>query len=104
MFTSIKKLHFVGIGGIGMSGIAEIVLSQGFRVSGSDKSLSEITERLHSLGAVIFEGHKASNIHDDVDVLVYSSAVSMDNEEILEAQRRKIPVVRRAEMLAEVMR
>jgi UDP-N-acetylmuramate--alanine ligase len=104
MFRSIKKIHFVGIGGIGMSGIAEILLDQGFKVSGSDKSLSEITERLQQLGAVICEGHKPENILHDVDALVYSSAVSLDNPEILEAQRRKIPVIRRAEMLAEVMR
>jgi UDP-N-acetylmuramate--alanine ligase len=104
MFSSIKKLHFIGIGGIGMSGIAEILLDQGFKVSGSDRSLSEVTERLQSLGAVIFEGHHAENIADDVDTVVYSSAVSPDNPEILEAQRRKIPTVRRAEMLAEMMR
>ncbi|HTX17272.1 MAG TPA: UDP-N-acetylmuramate--L-alanine ligase [Bacteroidota bacterium] len=104
MFSSIKKIHFVGIGGIGMSGIAEILLDQGFSVSGSDRSLSEVTERLQSLGAVIFEGHRGENVAADVDTLVYSSAVVLDNPEVLEAQRRKIPVVRRAEMLAEVMR
>ena len=104
MFSSIKKLHFIGIGGIGMSGIAEILLDQGFKVSGSDRALSEITERLQNLGAVTFEGHCASNIANDVDTVVYSSAVQLDNPEILEAQRRKIPIVRRAEMLAEVMR
>jgi UDP-N-acetylmuramate--alanine ligase len=104
MFSSIKKLHFIGIGGIGMSGIAEILLDQGFKVSGSDRTLSEVTERLQRLGAVIVEGHRTENIADDVDTVVYSSAVQPDNPEILEAQRRKIPVVRRAEMLAEVMR
>jgi UDP-N-acetylmuramate--alanine ligase len=104
MFSSIKKLHFIGIGGIGMSGIAEILLDQGFNVSGSDRALSEVTERLQNLGAVIFEGHSASNITNDVDTVVYSSAVQPENEEVVEAQRRKIPVVRRAEMLAEVMR
>lgn len=104
MFSSIKKLHFVGLGGIGMSGIAEILLDQGFKVSGSDKALSEVTERLQSLGAEIFEGHRAGNVRGDVDALVYSSAVPLDNPEVLEAQRRKIPVIRRAEMLAEVMR
>lgn len=104
MFSSIKKIHFVGIGGIGMSGIAEILLDQNFKVSGSDKSLSEITDRLTQLGAEIFEGHSASNIHDDVDALVYSSAVSLDNPEVVEAKRRKIPIIRRSEMLAEVMR
>jgi UDP-N-acetylmuramate--alanine ligase len=104
VFSSIKKLHFIGIGGIGMSGIAEILLDQGFKVSGSDRALSEVTERLQKLGAVAFEGHRAENISEDVDTVVYSSAVQPDNPEMLEAQRRKIPVVRRAEMLAEVMR
>lgn len=104
MFSSIKKIHFVGIGGIGMSGIAEILLDQGFKVSGSDKSLSEVTDRLKTLGAIIYEGHKPENVAPDVDSLVYSSAVVSDNPEVLEAQRRKIPIVRRAEMLAEMMR
>jgi UDP-N-acetylmuramate--alanine ligase len=104
MFRSIKKLHFIGIGGIGMSGIAEILLDQGFKVSGSDRALSEVTERLQKLGASIFEGHRAENIAQDVDTVVYSSAVQPDNSEILEAQKRNIPIVRRAEMLAEVMR
>jgi UDP-N-acetylmuramate--alanine ligase len=104
MFSSIKKIHFVGIGGIGMSGIAEILLDQGFKVSGSDKGLSEVTERLEKLGAKVYEGHKAEHVADDVDALVYSSAVALENPEVLEAQRRKIPVIRRAEMLAEVMR
>ena len=104
MFSSIKKLHFVGIGGIGMSGIAEILLTEGFKVSGSDRALSEVTERLQQLGAVVSEGHRAENLADDVDALVYSSAVQPDNPEVVEAQRRKIPVIRRAEMLAEVMR
>ena len=104
MFSSIKKIHFVGIGGIGMSGIAEILLDQGFKVSGSDKSLSEVTDRLKKLGATIYEGHKPEHITADVDTLVYSSAVVLDNPEVLEAERRKIPIVRRAEMLAEVMR
>ena len=104
MFSSIKKIHFVGIGGIGMSGIAEILIDQGFAVSGSDRALSDVTERLHSLGAAIYEGHKAENLASDVDTLVYSSAVVLDNPEVIEAQRRKIPIVRRAEMLAEVMR
>ncbi len=104
MFSSIKKLHFIGIGGIGMSGIAEILLDQGFKVSGSDRALSDVTERLQALGAKVFEGHKAENIADDVDTVVYSSAVINDNPEVQEAIRRKIPIVRRAEMLAEVMR
>jgi UDP-N-acetylmuramate--alanine ligase len=104
MFHTIKKIHFVGIGGIGMSGIAEILLDRKFKVSGSDRQLSEITERLRTLGADIYEGHDPVNIGADVDVLVYSSAVTLDNSEIVEASRRRIPVIRRAEMLAEVMR
>ena len=80
------------------------MLDQGFKVSGSDRALTEVTERLKELGAITFEGHRASNIANDVDTVVYSSAVQADNPEILEAQRRKIPIVRRAEMLAEVMR
>jgi UDP-N-acetylmuramate--alanine ligase len=104
MFSSIRKLHFVGIGGIGMSGIAEILIDEGFLVTGSDKASSENTEKLESLGAKVFIGHAAQNVASDVDALVYSSAVGPENPEILEAQKRKIPVIRRAEMLAEVMR
>ena len=104
MFSSIKKVHFVGIGGIGMSGIAEILLDQGFAITGSDRAPSENTERMKALGAAVFIGHAAENVKPDVDVLVYSSAVSAENPEIVEAQKRKIPVIRRAEMLAEVMR
>jgi UDP-N-acetylmuramate--alanine ligase len=104
MFTSIKKLHFVGIGGIGMSGIAEILLDQGFIITGSDRAASDNTERLTGLGAHVYIGHTASNVEADVDALVYSSAIQPDNPEIVVAQQRKIPVIRRAEMLAEVMR
>ncbi|CUU03207.1 UDP-N-acetylmuramate--L-alanine ligase [Candidatus Thermokryptus mobilis] len=104
MFRSVKKIHFIGIGGIGMSGIAEILLDQGFGVTGSDKQLSEITERLEKLGAKIYEGHSPEHIEPDVDVVVYSSAIKMDNPEVQEAIRRKIPLIRRAEMLAELMR
>ncbi len=104
MFSSIKKLHFVGIGGIGMSGIAEILIDQGFKVTGSDKAASDNTERLQSLGAKVYIGHDAKNLEPDVDALVYSSAVTPDNPEVIEALKRKLPVIRRAEMLAEVMR
>lgn len=104
MFKNFRKVHMIGIGGIGMSGIAEVLLAMNFKVSGSDKSLSETTDRLQNLGAEIFEGHLEENIKDDVDVVVYSSAVTQDNVEIIEAKRRKIPVIRRAEMLAELMR
>lgn len=103
MFKNIKKVHFVGIGGIGMSGIAEILLNQGFEISGSDKSFSEVTKRLQDLGIQVYEGHKPENLKD-ADVLVYSSAVAIDNPEVNAAIERKIPVIKRAEMLAECMR
>ncbi len=103
MFKNIKKVHFVGIGGIGMSGIAEILLSQGFEISGSDKSKSEVTDRLESLGIKVYEGHSPENLKD-ADVLVYSSAVHTDNPEVQAAIDRKIPIIKRAEMLAETMR
>lgn len=103
MFKNIKKVHFVGIGGIGMSGIAEILWNQGFEISGSDKSLSEVTDRLEKLGMKIYEGHSAENLKD-ADVLVYSSAVTLDNPEVKAAIERKIPVIKRSEMLAETMR
>jgi len=88
MFKNIKKVHFVGIGGIGMSGIAEILFSQGFIISGSDKSLSEVTDRLQKIGITVYEGHSPENLKD-ADVLVYSSAVSMDNPEIKAAIAKK---------------
>ena len=99
----IKRVHFVGIGGIGMSGLAEILISQGFKVSGSDLSTSEITDHLKDIGAVIFQGHAAQNI-DGADLVVYSSAVNLENPEVKEALERKIPAIKRAEMLAETMR
>jgi UDP-N-acetylmuramate--alanine ligase len=104
MFSSIRKLHFVGIGGIGMSGIAEILIDQGFTVTGSDRAASDNTDRLKALGAHVYVGHAAENLEPDVDVVVYSSAVPPDNPELATAHARKIPVIRRAEMLAEVMR
>ncbi len=103
MLKNFNKVHMIGIGGIGMSGIAEVLLAMNFKVSGSDRSLSEVTDRLVSLGAEIFEGHSETNLKD-VDVVVYSSAVTFDNVEIQEALRRKIPVIKRSEMLAELMR
>lgn len=103
MLKNFNKVHMIGIGGIGMSGIAEILLAMNFKVSGSDRSLSDITDRLASLGAEIYEGHKEENLKD-VDVVVYSSAITMDNVEIQEALKRKIPVIKRSEMLAELMR
>ena len=103
MFSNIKKVHFVGIGGIGMSGIAEILINQGFEISGSDAVLSEVTKRLSDLGAKVYEGHSGENVKD-VDVLVYSSAVTTDNPEVMAAVGRNIPIIKRAEMLAETMR
>lgn len=103
MFKNIKKVHFVGIGGIGMSAIAEILVNQGFEVTGSDKSLSEVTDRLESIGIKVYEGHSPDNLKD-ADVLVYSSAVKLDNPEVQAAIERKIPVIKRSEMLAETMR
>ncbi len=99
----IKKIHFVGIGGIGMSGIAEILLNQGFKISGSDLAETEVTEHLQSLGVEFFKGHSPDNLKD-ADVLVYSSAVNSNNPEVKEAIERKIPVIKRSEMLAECMR
>ena len=104
MYRKGLPIHFVGIGGIGMSGIAELLLNLGYRVSGSDLRSSEITERLSSLGASIRLGHAAENVPPDGHVVVFSSAVRADNPEVLEAQQRKIPVIPRAEMLAELMR
>jgi UDP-N-acetylmuramate--alanine ligase len=102
-FRNFQRIHLVGIGGIGMSGIAEVLLTLGYSVSGSDVKLSTITERLQDLGATIFEGHKASNA-DGAHVVVTSSAVKPDNPEVVEAHKTKIPVIPRAEMLAELMR
>jgi len=104
MFSSIRKLHFVGIGGIGMSGLAEILVDQGFTVTGSDRAGSDNTERLEKLGIKIAIGHDAKNVGADVDVLVFSSAIPPENPEVVVARQRNIPVIRRAEMLAEVMR
>jgi UDP-N-acetylmuramate--alanine ligase len=103
MFAPSHRIHFIGIGGIGMSGIAEILLTMGYAVSGSDLRGSTTTERLAALGATIYTGHSAANAAAS-DVVVTSSAVAKDNPEVLEARARKIPVIQRAEMLAELMR
>ncbi|MGA8224571.1 MAG: UDP-N-acetylmuramate--L-alanine ligase [Candidatus Acidiferrales bacterium] len=102
-FRNFQRIHLVGIGGSGMSGIAEILLSSGYAVSGSDLKTTSITERLRNLGAKVQEGHKAENVHG-AHVVVVSSAVRADNVELVEAHRLKIPVIPRAEMLAELMR
>jgi UDP-N-acetylmuramate--alanine ligase len=98
-----QRVHFVGIGGIGMSGIAELLSNLGYAVSGSDQKASEATARLQALGVRVSLGHDASHV-GDADVVVYSSAVRLDNPEIADAHRRRIPVIPRAEMLAELMR
>jgi UDP-N-acetylmuramate--alanine ligase len=102
-FRNFQRIHLVGIGGIGMSGIAEVLLTLGYSVSGSDTKLSTLTERLQDSGATIYEGHKACNV-EGAHVVVISSAIKSDNPEIVEAHKRKIPVIPRAEMLAELMR
>ena len=103
MFAKIRQVHFVGIGGIGMSGISEVLLNLGYKVSGSDLKSSPVTERLAALGALIFEGHRAENI-SGAEVVVTSSAIAQENPEVLEAHKLHIPVIPRAEMLAELMR
>ena len=102
-FRNFQRIHLVGIGGIGMSGIAEVLLTLGYSVSGSDTKPSPITERLQDLGATIYDGHKASNV-EGAHVVVTSSAIKSENPEVAEAHKRKIPVIPRAEMLAELMR
>ena len=102
-FRNFQRIHLVGIGGSGMSGIAEVLLSSGYAVSGSDLKATQVTSRLEKLGAKIYEGHQAANVHG-AHVVVISSAVRSDNVEVIEAHRLKIPVIPRAEMLAELMR
>jgi len=102
-FRNFQRIHLVGIGGSGMSGIAEVLLSSGYAVSGSDTKLSPVTERLTGLGAKVFQGHEAEHVHG-AHVVVISSAVMPTNVELVEASRLKIPVIPRAEMLAELMR
>ena len=103
MFAKIQRVHFVGIGGIGMSGIAEVLLNLGYKVSGSDLKLSPVTNRLCEIGATVFTGHSPDNV-SGADVVIVSSAVTRDNVEVLAAHERHIPVIQRAEMLAELMR
>src|SRR3989442_4001444 len=103
MFAKIQRIHFVGVGGIGMSGIAEVMLNRGYKFSGSDLKSSTIPQRLASLGATIFEGHQAENVAG-AEVVVASSAITLDNVELAAARELHIPVIQRAEMLAELMR
>ena len=104
MLQKKHRVHFVGIGGIGMSGVAEVLLNLGYAVTGSDLHESEVTERLRRLGAQVFVGHQEDNLAANPSVVVISTAVKYSNPEVLEARRRHIPVVPRAEMLAELMR
>ena len=99
----VRTIHFVGIGGIGMSGIAEVLLASGFAITGSDARGSDTTKRLEELGAKVFVGHRSENV-GAADVVVFSSAVAKDNPELVEARRHNVPVIPRAEMLAELMR
>ena len=103
MLGKVKKVHFVGIGGIGMSGIAELLINLGFEVTGSDMKTTDITKNLQKHGAVIHEGHKPGNVNDS-DVLVYSSAEQADNPELKRAKKKLIPIIRRAEMLGELLK
>jgi UDP-N-acetylmuramate--alanine ligase len=103
MFAKIQHIHFVGIGGIGMSGIAEVLLNLGYKVSGSDLKTSAVTQGLTELGAAVFEGHRAENV-SGAEVVVTSSAIAAENPEVAEAHRLHVPVIQRAEMLAELMR
>jgi len=103
MLGKTRKIHFIGIGGIGMSGIAEFLHNQGLEISGSDMRKSDITQHLESLGIVVHEGHSPQNI-TDADVVVKSSAVTDENAEVIAAKALNIPVIRRAEMLAEITR
>ena len=103
MFGKTNHIHFVGIGGIGMSGMAELLLKLGFNISGSDQDSSERTDNLKELGLTISDGHSHSNVNS-ADVVVYSSAVQRDNPEIIAADNKQIPVIRRAELLAELLK
>ncbi|HNE26220.1 MAG TPA: Mur ligase domain-containing protein, partial [Pseudomonadales bacterium] len=99
----IRRIHFIGIGGAGMCGIAEVLLNQGYVISGSDLREGPVVSRLRQLGAAVAIGHSADNVAA-VDVVVVSTAIDPKNPELLAARERRIPVVRRAEMLAEIMR
>ena len=103
LFSKRTRVHFVGIGGVGMSGIAEVLLNLGYRVSGSDLRLGASVRRLAELGAIVFEGHAAEQV-ESADVVVISSAVPDDNPEVTAARERQLPIIPRAEMLAELMR
>src|SRR5476649_25880 len=99
----IRHVHFVGVGGVGMAGIAEVLISEGYHVSGSDLADNALTKRLKGMGADIFNTHQAENIAN-ADVIVRSSAIDMDNIELMTAREKHVPIVQRAEMLGELMR
>ncbi|HEV8119465.1 MAG TPA: Mur ligase domain-containing protein, partial [Candidatus Polarisedimenticolia bacterium] len=103
MLRKTRRIHFVGIGGSGMSGIAEVLLNLGYQVTGSDLEEGATVQRLRALGGTVSKGHRAEQV-GEADVVVISSAVNQDNPEVQEARRRQIPVIPRAEMLAELMR
>lgn len=103
-FNKPEAIHFIGIGGISMSGLAEILMEEGFRVSGSDSQKSELTEQLEAKGAKVFYGQRASNIEDGIDVAVYTAAVHSDNPEFMAVQEKGIPMLTRAELLGQIMK
>src|SRR5262249_36013483 len=103
MYGSTHRIHFIGVGGSGMSGLAEVLLNMGYQVSGSDLKPTDVTDRLVTLGGRVFLGHAASNV-EGAQVVVYSSAVRPDNPELVRARANGIPVIPRADMLAELMR
>ena len=102
-FTKPQSVHFVGIGGISMSGLAEILMDEGFKISGSDAHESELTRHLEAKGAVVYYGQKAENIKDGIDAVVYTAAIHEDNPEFMEVKRRGIPMMSRAELLGQMM-
>ena len=103
-FKKPQRIHFIGIGGISMSGLAEILMDEGFTVSGSDAHRSELTDHLENRGAVLYYGQKAENIQDGIDAVVYTAAIHPDNPELMEVQRRNIPLLTRAELLGQMMK
>ena len=103
IFETVKKVYLIGIGGIGMSGIAEYLVKQNFKVSGSDITLTDITQRLERFGVTVFKGHHENNLSDDTDLVIYTSAVKEDNEELKKAKRLNIKLMKRAEMLGHIV-
>ena len=103
-FTKKSKVHFTGIGGISMSGLAEILLSKGFEVTGSDSKRSKVTDHLESLGATVYMGQREANVDETVDFLVYTAAVKEDNPELVKARSLNIPILSRAEFLGQIMK